>query len=236
MVNSYQTEAICVAYSPFSALKTSCLVYLKHFVFAFRESTLFLNKQKKNWVVSGSSVSHQHTEVGFPFTASTTIHRFYSYVYTCVIGVLAPASSQSRLFDWLNNHHFKSVFFKTKLHLTLRVNFKCRCCDKHTLEGLLQTSVTVLGDDMLNHLWVPWPVGTAAALLGLPPASGEILIHRSHGCSSNPPADAPSLLPRQPATCLLWHACVSVCLTQSVHPFVRPSVRQASIMKRHTGI
>lgn len=115
-----------------------------------------------------------------------------------------------------------------------KVNFPSRCSAKRLLEGF----PTLLGDDILNHLWFPWPVGTAAALLGPPPASGEILIHRSHGCSSNPPADAPSLLPRQPATCLLWHACVSVCLTQSVHSSVHLSVKrlkpEASVIKMHT--
>lgn len=118
-----------------------------------------------------------------------------------------------------------------------RLHFKRRCCGM--FEGLLEIFPTLLGDDILNHLWFPWPVGTAEALLGPPPASGEILIHRSHGCSSNPPADAPSLLPRQPATCLLWHACVSVCLTQSVHSSVHLSVKrvkpEASVIKMHTG-
>lgn len=57
---------------------------------------------------------------------------------------------------------------------------------------------------------------------GPPLASGEILIHRSHGCSSNPPTDAPSLLPRQRASSdmpvflsawLSLSICPSICLS-----------------------
>lgn len=100
-----------------------------------------------------------------------------------------------------------------------------QACVKCTSEGSLQSFVTVLRDDMSNHLWVLWPAGTVAALLGPPLASGEILIHRSHGCSSNPPADAPSLLPRQPATSLLWHACMSVSLCLYDHSSTHLSVK-----------
>lgn len=68
--------------------------------------------------------------------------------------------------------------------------------------------------DSPDLLALQWPC------LALPQASGDILTHRSHGCSSNPPADAPSLLPGEPATRLLWHACMSV--HTSIHSF-RPS-------------
>lgn len=146
-------------------------------------------------------------------------------------------ADDTALFDWLNDRLFKSFSFFNQDEVTFdsEVEFWMQVLRQTLVRSTLHTFVTVLGDDMSSHLWLFWPAGAAAAPLGLPPASGEILIHRSHGCSSNPPADAPFLLPRQPATWLLRHARVSVRLTRSVRPFVRPSVRQASVMKNLHG-
>lgn len=99
----------------------------------------------------------------------------------------------------------------------------------------------VVGSHPTNPSRPSNPLARAAPPLGLPPAPREILIHRSRGCSSNPPADAPSLLPRQPAPCppTPWAPSNPTTTTRvwmSVHSSVHLSVRASSVCSKHTHI